>query len=196
MPTIKVSILHLEPPADVTPTNQIVNPDFQLDLADWNSSEYAIKGTADGQGVHGSRAIRMHVPLVPQETLDPEIRRKKTPPLYQQYEPDWQFRVKGNIQANKYTIQLREGSIYGISFYARCAAGTARLRIQLGHAPDNDPVIWTSEEITVDNELKIVELEYEHAVHSVRNVRFSFNFLDRHSEIILDQIELRGRRPE
>ena len=181
-----------EPPAEVPPTNQIVNTDFQLDLADWNSSEYAIMGTADGQGVNGTRAIRVHVPF----TFEPDLGRKVIPSLYQQYEPDWKFRVKGKVQANKYSIQLRESSIYGISFYARCEVGTARLQIQLGHAPDNDPVIWTSEEITVDGKLKKYELEYEHAVQSVRNVRFSFNFLDRHSEIILDQIELRGRRSE
>ena len=35
-----------EPLAEVPPTNQIVNTDFQLDLSDWNSSEYAIMGTA------------------------------------------------------------------------------------------------------------------------------------------------------
>jgi hypothetical protein len=185
-----------EPPAEVPPTNQIVNPDFQLDLADWNSTEYAIMGTADGQGVDGTRAIRVHVPFVPQATFAPEVRRKKTPSLYQQYEPDWQFRVKGKVQANKYTIQLRESSIYRISFYARCEAGTARLQIQLGHAPHNEPVIWTSGEISVDSKLQKYELEYEHAVSSVSNVRFSFNFLDRHSEVVLDQIELRGRRPE
>lgn len=181
-----------EPPAEVPSTNQIVNTDFQLDLADWNSSEYAIMGTADGQGVDGTRAIRVHVPF----TFDPDLGRGVIPSLYQQYEPDWKFRVRGKVQANKYTIQLREGSIYRISFYARCEVGTARLHIQLGHAPENDPVIWTSEEITVDSKLKKYELEYEHAVQSVRNVRFSFIFIDRHSEILLDQIELRGRRPE
>lgn len=181
-----------EPPAEVPPTNQIVNSDFQLDLSDWNSSEYAIMGTADGQGVDGTRAIRVHVPF----TFDPDVGRGVIPSLYQQYEPDWKFRVRGKVQANKYTIQLREGSIYQISFCARCEVGTARLHIQLGHAPENDPVIWTSEEITVDSKLKKYELEYEHAVQSVRNVRFSFIFLDRHSEIVLDQIELRGRRPE
>jgi hypothetical protein len=89
------------------------------------------------------------------------------PSLYQQYEPDWKFRVKGKVQANKYTIQLRENSLYGISFYARCEVGSARLQIQLGHAPDNDPVIWTSEEITIDSTLKKYELEYEHAASSV-----------------------------
>jgi len=190
------SLTGKEPPAEVPPTNQIVNPDFQLNLADWNSTEFAIKGTADGQGVNGSRAIRVHVPFVPEEYMDPEMRREKAPSLYQQYEPDWQFRVKGNVQANKYTIQLRESNIYRISFYARCVVGTARLQIQLGHAPDNDPVIWTSEEVTADSDLQKHELEYVHAAQSVRNVRFSFNFLDRHSEIILDQIELRGRRPD
>jgi len=181
-----------EPPAEVPPTNQIVNSDFPLDLSDWNSSEYVIMGTADGQGVDGTRAIRVHVPF----TFEPDIGRKVIPSLYQQYEPDWKFRVQGKVQANKYTIQLRENSLYGISFYARCEVGTARLQIQLGHAPDNDPVIWTSEEITLDSTLGKYELDYEHAAQSVSNVRFSFIFLDRHSEIILDQIELRGRRPE
>lgn len=183
-----------EPPREVPPTNQIVNPDFQLDLADWNSSQYVIKGTADGQGVNGSRAIRVHVPFVPQETFAPEMRRKMTPSLYQQYEPDWQFRVQGKVQAGKYTIQLRQGNTYRISFYARCESGTARLQVQLGHAPDNNPVIWTSDTVTVDDELKPYGLTYEHATPSVRNVRFSFNFLDRHSQIILDDIELRGGR--
>jgi len=181
-----------EPPAEVPPTNQIVNSDFPLDLSDWNSSEYVIMGTADGQGVDGTRAIRVHVPF----TFEPDIGRKVVPSLYQQYEPDWKFRVQGKVQANKYTIQLRENSLYGISFYARCEVGTARLQIQLGHAPDNDPVIWTSEEITLDSKLQKYEFEYEHAAQSVSNVRFSFTFLDRHSEIILDQIELRGQRPE
>ena len=87
-------------------------------------------------------------------------------------------------------------NIYRISFYARCEVGTARLHVQLGHAPENEPIIWTSDEITVDPELTQYELEYIHDIASVRNVRFSFNFVDRHSEIILDQIELRGRRPE
>jgi hypothetical protein len=183
-----------EPPSEVPPTNQIVNSDFQLDLADWNSSEYVIKGTADGQGVNGSRAIRVHVPFVPVDTFSPEMKRKKTPSLYQQYEPDWQFRVKGKIQANKYTIQLREGNIYRISFYARCEVGTARFQIQLGHAPENDPIIWMSDEIQVDDTLQNYELEYEHVSESARNVRFSLNFLDRHSEVILDRIVLRGRR--
>ena len=100
------------------------------------------------------------------------------------------------MQANRYTIQLRENSIYGISFYSRCEVGKARFQIQLGYAPDNDPIIWTSEEITVDSTLKRYELEYQHAASSVNNVRFSFIFLDRHSEVILDQIELLGRRPE
>jgi hypothetical protein len=181
-----------EPPAEVPPTNQIVNSDFPLDLSDWNSSEYVIMGTADGQGVDGTRAIRVHVPF----TFEPDIGRKVVPSLYQQYEPDWKFRVQGKVQANKYTIQLRENRLYGISFYARCEVGTARLQIQLGHAPDNDPVIWTSEEITLDSKLQKYEFEYEHAAQSVSNVRFSFTFLDRHSEIILDQIELRGQRPE
>ena len=181
-----------EPPAEVPPTNQIVNPDFSLDLTDWNTSEYAIMGTADGQGVNGTRSIRVHVPF----TYEPDIGRTVIPSLYQQYEPDWKFRVKGKVQANRYTIQLRENSIYGISFYSRCEVGTARFQLQLGHAPNNDPIIWTSEEITVDSTLKRYELEYQHAAPSVNNVRFSFIFLDRHSEVILDQIELRGRRPE
>ena len=181
-----------EPPAEVPPTNQIVNPDFSLDLTDWNTSEYAIMGTADGQGVNGTRSIRVHVPF----TYEPDIGRTVIPSLYQQYEPDWKFRVKGKVQANRYTIQLRENSIYGISFYSRCEVGTARFQLQLGHAPNNDPIIWTSEEITVDSTLKRYELEYQHAAPSVNNVRFSFIFLDRHSEVILDQIELRGRRSE
>tara|TARA_Y100001978_G_scaffold201330_1_gene219445 strand:+ start:6326 stop:7801 length:1476 start_codon:yes stop_codon:yes gene_type:complete len=185
-----------EPPKEVPPTNQIVNSDFQLDLSDWNTSQFAIKGTADGQGVGGSRAIRVHVPFVPMDTFAEEMKRKKTPALYQQYEPDWQFRAMGVNYANKYTIQLRQDNIYRISFYARCEFGTARLHVQLGHAPENDPIIWTSDEITVDPELTKYELEYIHDIASVRNVRFSFNFVDRHSEIILDQIELRGRRPE
>ena len=149
-------------------------------------------GTADAQGVKGTRSIRVHVPF----TYEPDIGRTVIPSLYQQYEPDWKFRVKGKVQANRYTIQLRENSIYGISFYSRCEVGTARFQLQLGHAPDNDPIIWTSEEITVDSTLKRYELEYQHAAPSVNNVRFSFIFLDRHSEVILDQIELRGRRPE
>ena len=184
-----------EPPKEVPSTNQIVNSDFQLDLADWNSSEYVIKGTADGQGAGGSRAIRVHVPFVPMDTFDPEMKRKKTPSLYQQYEPDWQFRAMGINHANKYTIQLRRSNIYKISFFAKCEVEQARLQIQLGHAPDNELVIWTSEEITHHSELKQYELKYSHSIDSVRNVRFSFNFLDRHSEIILDQIEFRGRRP-
>jgi endoglucanase len=178
-----------EPPTEVPPTNQIVNPDFQLDLSDWKSSEYVIMGTADGQGVDGTRAIRVHVPF----TFEPDIGRKVIPSLYQQYELDWKFRVKGKVQANKYTTQLRANNLYGISFFARCEVGTARLQLQLGHAPENDPVIWTSEEITVDSNLKKYELEYEHDTPSVNNVRFSFIFLDRHSELILDQIELCGR---
>ena len=119
-----------------------------------------------------------------------------TSSLYQQYEPDWLFRVRGKVQANKYTLQLREGSVYRISFYARCEAGSSRLQIQLGHAPDNEPVIWTSGELAVYTTLQKYELEYDHAVSSVNNVRFSFIFLDRHSEVILDQVELCGRRPE
>jgi len=131
----------------------------------------------------------VHVPF----TFEPDIGRKVIPSLYQQYELDWKFRVKGKVQANKYTTQLRENNLYGISFFARCEVGTARLQLQLGHAPENDPVIWTSEEITVDSNLKKYELEYEHDTLSVNNVRFSFIFLDRHSELILDQIELCGR---
>ncbi|MBI9104871.1 MAG: cellulase family glycosylhydrolase [Spirochaetales bacterium] len=184
----------IEPPEEVPPTNQIVNTDFQLDLADWNTTDYAIKGTADGQGVDGSRAIRVHVPFVPMDTFDPEMKRKMTPALYQQYEPDWQFTVKGQVQANKYTLQLREGSRYRISFFARCEVGSARLQVQLGHAPENEPVVWTSDVVVLDDELKRFEMTYDHKLESVHNVRFSFNFLDRHSEIILDQIELRGSR--
>ena len=183
-----------EPPVEVPATNQIVNSDFQLDLADWSTTEYAIKGTADGQGLGGSRAIRVHVPFVPREHDGLELRRKTTPSLYQQYEPKWQFRVKGKVQANKFTIQLRKNRTYAISFYARCEAGSARLQIQLGCAPENAPVIWTSEKIVVDSILRKYQLAYEHSDGSVRNVRFSFVFLDRHSEIILDKIDFRGQR--
>ena len=180
-----------EPPKEVPPTNQIVNSDFMLDLTDWNTSEYAIMGTADEQGVDGTRAIRVHVPF----TYEPDIGRKIIPSLYQQYEPDWKFRVMGKEQANKYTIQLRENRVYDISFHARCEVGTARFQLQLGQAPDNEPIIWTSEEIRVDSTLNKYEIKYQHSIPSVHNVRFSFIFLDRHSEIILDQIELRGHKP-
>ena len=74
-----------EPPVDVPPTNQIVNPDFQMDLADWNTTPFAVKGTADGQGINGSRAIRVHVPFIAEEYMDPETRHKNAPALYQQF---------------------------------------------------------------------------------------------------------------
>lgn len=92
-------------------------------------------------------------------------------------------------------IQLRQGNTYDISFYAKCNTGNTQLKVQLGHA-GGDPVLWTSESVAIDSDLKKFELSYVHETESVENGRFSIIFGDRHSEVILDDIKLIGARPK
>ena len=172
-----VRILTEVKPTLIVPTNQIVNPDFTLDVADWMSTESVVLGLADHEGVNGSRAIRCHV-RYPRPVAS----------LYQQLDDEWRFPNRG------YLIQLREGNTYTISFYAKIDFNTTTLRVQLGHAPENDPVVWTSEPVQISENLKKYELTYVHNSQSIKNVRFSILFDDFDYQVILDRIKMRSRR--
>jgi hypothetical protein len=65
----------------------------------------------------------------------------------------------------------------------------------LGHAPDNDPVLWTSEPVEINKDLLKYDFTYVHDTESVENARFTIKFGDRHSEVILDDIKMVGTRP-
>tara|TARA_Y100000588_G_scaffold102732_1_gene111811 strand:- start:1712 stop:3187 length:1476 start_codon:yes stop_codon:yes gene_type:complete len=161
------------------PTNQINNSRFMMDTEHWYTNGHVTLGTADGQGVDGSTALRCMVMFVwPEE-----------PVIYQQTNPQWRFYSDGF-----YMLQLREGNTYNISFHAKTTYKT-KLRVQLGDA-ENEPILWTSEPVEIDTELKKYELNYVHDTASVDNARFSIIFSDRHSQIILDDIKLVGSLPQ
>ncbi len=162
------------------PTNQINNSAFMMDTFHWYSNAQVTLGTADGQGVDGSRALRCMVMFT----------NPKEPVIYQETKPTWRFYSEGF-----YMIQLRQGNTYDISFYAKCNTGNTQLQVQLGHG-GGDPVLWTSESVAIDSDLKKFELSYVHDTESVENGRFSIIFGDRHSEVILDDIKLVGARPK
>ena len=166
------------PPTSAPSTSQILNPSFTMDAADWWSTDSVVIGTADHEGVGGSRAIRCTVRY-----------GRPAPALYQQLDPEWRFKADG-----KYLIQLREGNTYRISFYAKCDYNTTSVRVQFGHAPDNDPVVWTSTPVQITTDFKEYELTYVHDSGSVDSARFSVLFEDPHCEIILDDIKLRSSR--
>ncbi len=160
------------------PTNQINNSAFMMDTYHWYSNAQVTLGTADGQGVDGSGALRCMVMFTnPQE-----------PVIYQETKPAWRFYSEGF-----YMIQLRQGNTYDISFYAKSATGNTELRAQLGYA-GNDPVLWTSDPVEIHGDLQKYEFTYVHDSESVENARFSIIFGDRHSEVILDEIKLVGSR--
>ena len=161
------------------PTNQINNSAFMMDTYHWFSNAQVTLGTADGQGVDGSGALRCMVMFV-----DPE-----EPVIYQETKPTWRFYLEGF-----YMLQLRQGNSYDISFYAKSATGNTELRVQLGDV-GNDPVLWTSDPVKIDGDLQKYEFSYVHNSESVENARFSIIFGDRHSEVILDEIKLVGSRP-
>ena len=167
-------------PTVVPPTSQINNSGIDMDVDHWYSTEQVSIGTADGQGVNGTRAMRCMVAFV----------KPKTPAIWQQSPPKWKWKQKGGM------IQLREGNSYNISFYAKTPVNKTRLSVQLGVAPDNEPVLWNSEQVEINTELTKYEFTYKHESKSVEDVRFSILFTERHSEIILDDIKFRGTRPE
>jgi len=170
-----------EPKLMVLPTNQINNSTFMMDTMHWYSNGQVTLGTADGEGVDGSGALRCMVMFVwPQE-----------PVIYQQTQPDWRFYSEGF-----YLLQLRQGNTYNISFYAKSTTNKTKLRVQLGHAPHNEPVLWTSEPVEINTDLLRYEFTYVHETESVENTRFTVIFSDRHSEIILDDIKMVGSRPQ
>ncbi|MBC9888672.1 MAG: cellulase family glycosylhydrolase [Opitutae bacterium] len=200
-----VEVLTGEAPKLMTlPTNQINNSAFMMDTEHWYSNGHVTLGTADGQGVDGSTALRCMVMFVwPQE-----------PMIYQETKPEWRFYSLGF-----YLLQLRQGNTYSISFYAKTTNKTT-LRVQLEEVVDdylavsflpgeslqpineqseevdnNDIVLWRSEPVEIDSDLKKYELTYVHETESVANARFSIIFSDRHSEVILDDIKLVGARP-
>lgn len=168
-----------QPEIMTLPTNQINNSAFMMDTFHWFSDAQVTLGTADGQGVDGSRALRCMVMFA-----DP-----KEPSIYQETKSTWRFYSEGF-----YMIQLRENNTYGISFYAKCNTGNTQLQVQLGHA-GGGTILWTSESVAIDSNLKKYELNYVHEAESVENGRFSIIFGDRHSEVILDDIKLVGTRP-
>lgn len=167
-------------PTVVPPTSQINNSSFELDADHWYSTEQVNITSVDGQGVNGSRAMRCMVAFI--EPNDPVI--------YQQTPPDWKFPVKDGM------LQLRKGNTYDISFYAKTTGYRTKLSVQLGVAPDNEEILWTSDQIEINTELTKYEFTYTHDSETLDDVRFSFIFTDRHSEIILDDIKLSGTRPE
>lgn len=167
-------------PSVVPPTSQINNSGFDLDTDHWYTSEQVSLGTADGQGVNGTRALRCLVAFV----------KPNDPVVYQQSHPNWKWKSKGGL------LQLRKGNTYHISFYAKTPINKTKLSVQLGVAPDNAPVLWTSEQVEINTQLTKYEFSYKHESESVEDVRFSILFSERHSEIILDEIKLRGIRPE
>ena len=149
-----------------------------MDTYHWYSNAQVTLGTADGQGVDGSGALRCMVMFTnPQE-----------PVIYQETKPTWRFYSEGF-----HMLQLRQGNTYDISFYAKSATGNTQLRVQLGYA-GNDPVLWTSDPVEIHGDLQKYELTYAHESESVENARFSIIFGDRHSEVILDEIKLVGSR--
>jgi len=170
----KPQIMHL-------PTNQINNSTFMMDREHWYSNGHVTLNTVEGEGVNGSRALRCNVMFVWPEQ----------PVIYQQTQPDWRFYSEGF-----YMLQLRQGNTYKISFYAKTPVNKTKLSVQLGVAPENKTVLWTSEQVEINTELTKYEFTYTHESESVENVRFSILFTERHSEIILDDIKLRGTRPE
>ena len=162
------------------PTNQINNPSFVMDTGHWYSDDQVTLGTADHEGVDGSRALRCMVAFT----------RPHVPSVYQQSNPNWRFKSEG-----RYLLQLRRGNTYHVSFHARSTYGPTTLKVQLGHAPENEPVVWTSEPVVINDELLEYEMTYKHESESVENARFSILFSEQHSEIILDDITLRSTRP-
>ena len=151
-----------------------------MDVDHWYSTEQVSIGTADGQGVNGTRAMRCMVAFV----------KPKIPAIWQQSPPKWKWKQQGGM------IQLRKGISYNISFYAKTPVNKTKLSVQLGVAPDNEPVLWKSEQVEINTELTKYEFTYTHESKSVEDVRFSILFTERHSEIILDDIKFRGTRPE
>ncbi len=163
------------------PTNQINNSTFKMDREHWYSNGQVTLNTVEGEGVHGSRALRCKVMFVwPQE-----------PVIYQQTQAAWRFYSEGF-----HMIQLREGNTYTISFYAKTPVNKTKLKVQLGVAPTNETILWTSNEVEINTELSKYEFSYKHNSGPVENVRFSIIFSERHSEIILDDIKMVGSRPQ
>ena len=169
-----------KPGGVVPPTNQVNNSSFMMDTEHWHSNGQVTLGTADGQGVDGSRALRCMVMFVwPKEAV-----------IYQQTRSDWRFYAEGF-----YMLQLRQGNSYNLSLYAKSSTNTTKLSVQLGNA-DNDPVLWRSEPVEIDKDLTKYEFTYVHEGDSIENARLSIFFADRHSEVILDEIRLVGTRPQ
>ncbi len=171
-------------PTIVPPTSQINNSSFDIDTDHWYSTEQVSIGTADGQGVNGSRAMRCMVAFVKVNNIP------HTPSIYQQSPSKWKWKLKGGM------LQLRKGNTYNISFFAKTPVNKTKLSVQLGVAPDNVIILWTSDQVEINTELTKYEFTYIHESKSVEDVRFSFLFTERHSEIIFDDIKLRGTRPE
>lgn len=175
------ALTNQKPKIMVLPTNQINNSTFMMDREHWYSNGHVTLNTVEGEGVDGSRALRCMVMFVwPQK-----------PVIYQQTQPDWRFYSEGF-----YMLQLRKGNTYNISFYAKTLVNKTKLSVQLGVAPKNETVLWTSEQVEINTELTKYEFSYRHESKSVENVRFSIYFSDRHSEIILDDIKMVGTRPQ
>jgi len=167
-------------PTVVPPTSQINNSGIDMDVDHWYSTDQVTIGTADGQGVNGSRAMRCMVAFV----------KPGAPSIWQQSPPNWKWKQKGGM------IQLREGNTYTISFYAKTPINKTRLSVQLGIAPDNESILFESEQVEINTRLSKYEFTYKHQSETVEDARFSILFTERHSEIILDDIKLRGTRPE
>ncbi|MAI17218.1 MAG: hypothetical protein CMH04_00985 [Marinovum sp.] len=162
------------------PTSQINNSEFTMDREHWFSNGQVTLNHIEGEGVNGSGSLKCMVMFVWPEK----------PVIYQQTQPDWRFYSEGF-----YMIQLREGSTYNISFYAKTPVNKTKLRVQLGLAPENKKVLYTSDQVEIDTELTKYEFTYTHKTESVENARFSIIFSERHSEVILDEIKLIGERP-
>lgn len=167
-------------PTVVPPTNQINNSTIDLDVDHWQSTHQISVASADGQGVNGSRAMRVQVSFIHPEK----------PAVFQQTPSNWQWKTKGGM------IQLRKGNTYKISFYAKAAVNKTKLGVELGVAPDNETILYTSEKVAIDTELTKYEFTYKHETETVDDARFSIFFTERHSEIILDDIKMSGTRPE
>ena len=167
-------------PTVVPPTSQINNSSFELDTDHWYSTEQVNISSIDGEGVNGSRAMRCMVAFI----------KPSDPVVYQQTPPNWKFPVKDGL------LQLRKGNTYNISFYAKTTGYRTKLSVQLGEAPDNKEILWTSDQIELDTELTKYEFIYTHKLESLDDIRFSFIFTDRHSEVIIDDVKFRGTRPE
>ena len=176
-----VEILTGVKPTVVPPTSQINNSSFDMDTVHWYSDNQVNLGTADYEGVNGSRAMRCMVAFV----------KPNVPAVYQQSHPNWKWKSEG-----RHMLQLRKGNTYDISFYAKTPVNKTTLRAQLGVAPKNDRILWTSEPVRINTELTKYTFTYKHKTESIEDVRFSILFTERHSEIILDDIKLRGTRPD